>query len=178
VKFRQNLDSLVNRTCHQCCMVYRLCSMVHSTRVWRCRRVKGIRIQGLYNQVPLWSLRIVCVETQNPAGLARSSRKEVAVKNFAWLAWTTKNRSWAGAVSLCWRPACLLVGVLCSRYISQALVITVWCIPNAAPTLRKVAPCYTIPTALHNSQMPPYVSICHIEVTDVRNVSQWMTKCR
>jgi hypothetical protein len=51
-----------------------------------------------------------------------------------------------------WRPpACLLAGVPCSRYLSQALVVTVWCTPNATLTWRKVVPCCIIPTALHNS---------------------------
>jgi hypothetical protein len=86
----------------------------------------------------------------NPAGLARSFRS-VAVKNLARRNWTTKNRSWDGVVTLCTPPTCLLADVLCSRYLSQALMMTVWCTPSTAPTWRKVAPCCTIHTALHNS---------------------------
>jgi hypothetical protein len=79
VKSMQTLDSSVNRTCLQCCMVDRICTMVYSKRAWRCRRVKGIRMQGLlHHKLPSCSLlRTVCVETQIPAALARPFRREV-----------------------------------------------------------------------------------------------------
>jgi hypothetical protein len=63
VKSRQNLDSTVNRTCLQCCMVHRACSMVHSKWTWRC--FKRILLQGLLDRkLPSCSLLhvTVCVE--------------------------------------------------------------------------------------------------------------------
>jgi hypothetical protein len=122
------------------------CSIDHSKWTWRCRRVRQIRMQGLLDR-KLRScrlLRTVCVETRTHAALARSS-----CENLARRAKTNKNRSWAGVVTLCWPPACLLAaGVPCSRYLSQAQVMSVLWTPSAAPTWRKMAPCCTIPTAL------------------------------
>jgi hypothetical protein len=139
------------RTCLQCCMVHRVCSMVHSKRDWRCWCVKGIRMQGLLDHnLPSWSLlRTVCVETRKPRIISKVFSKRSTCPYTMCL--NDQNRSWAGVVTLCWPPACLLAGAPCSWYPSQALVMTVWSPPSAAPTWRKVAPCCTIPSALNNS---------------------------
>jgi hypothetical protein len=84
--------------------------------------------------------------------------EEKLLSNLSRRAWPTKNQSWAGVVTICRPPACLLAGIPCSRYLSEALVMTVWCTPSAAPTWWKMALCCTISTALHY-----YASLnCHL----------------
>jgi hypothetical protein len=66
--------------------------MVHSKWAWRCRCVKGIRMQGILDRdLPSCSLlHTFCEKTRTPGALAWSFRGEVAVENLAWRVWTIK----------------------------------------------------------------------------------------
>jgi hypothetical protein len=113
MKSWENLDSSVNRTCLQCCMIHVFAPSsipngpgdVDASRGYVC---KVFMTANYLTLPPTYRVR----ENKDP----HSIRKVTSKTGFH--AWTTKNLSWADVVTLCRPTVFLLAGAPCSRYIS------------------------------------------------------------